>query len=556
MQALKLAVENSEGEITFKSFVKQVQLQVQSDVLYMDKQSFFDLHIFKNDNDYNKKNSVFDLLNHTGSPIGNKTLISWFNSPLSNINKINERLQIIDCLLRNHSSFESISNSMKNIPNITHVLSLIQEGNSQLSNWVNLSKFLENSIPILSSVSQLNDKSPFFIEILNKVDASELSKLNDIILKTIDFDSSKDWKRVYIRDGFNEELDEFKVRYSELENVLRDLAYELSLRHTQFPADSLNLVYIPQLGYLISLDLGYENIPESWEEVFQTTTNIYFKDEISEKMDSDYGDIYQMMIDLEIEILYDLQLNLLRFESKLIEIGSLFGKLDSYCSLAKSSVLLNLIKPEIIEDSILIIENGRNLIVEKSTQSYIPNGTNLINDNVTIITGANASGKSVYLTQIGIISFLSHIGSYVPATYCQIGIIDKILTKAITIESIEKNESFFYSDVLKMSKSLALKTEKSLLLVDEFGRGTDTIGGPSLLGSIIENLNKSKLGKRSIFTTHFHELFKDGVLNCNDKINHLHMEVLFDKKTTNGEEELVYLYQLKPGIAENSFGVE
>jgi DNA mismatch repair protein MSH5 len=505
---------------------------------------------------------MFDLLNRTGSTLGQKMLESWFRAPLANIDMINERLNVVDALAspQNSRHFDELNRCCKNLPNVNQVLSSIQTGKPSLSPWVNLSLFLQRAVEIHATVSLMSkddnygDAQPFFLELTQCINVTYLLTLHSQISNIIDFESSRDWKRVYVRDGYNEELDAFKIKYNELEELLRHLAYELSLRHRQIPESALNMVYIPQLGYLISLtmdvDMGSHCIPETWDEIFRTTTNVYFKDPTTEEMDEEHGDIYQMILDLEIEILYGLQEHVTTFQRSLSRVSLLISELDAFSSLAQGALSLNLTRPVFCNDPILEIDQGRNIIVEQQVGSYIANNTTLTNE-IAVITGANSSGKSAYLAQIGMISYLAHMGSFVPAKGCKIGIMDKILTKITSNESIMRNESFFYGDLIRVSKAIQMRSERSLVLMDEFGRGTDSVGGAALLGAIIEGLAGVS---RCVVTTHFHELFKSGVLQA--KVVHWHMDVLFTQKISNGVEELTYLFKLEPGVAENSFGIQ
>lgn len=580
-----LIFEETPEDITLSSIVKSIEIFSASDFMYVDSDSLYALQIIKPPNavtnhlHLSQKGSIIELLNRTGSSLGQKMFRSMLLSPSANAEMINKRLNIVALFVQeqNGQHLTELMKLEKSLGNINTIMDQISTGRANFVVWLNLEKFLNVALDILQIVHIMNSETTtatncaFFDRILDGVDLSDLRHLIKEINFFIDFDASKEWKRVYVRDGIHEELDDLKKKYNDLEITLHDLAYELSKEY-RIEEDLVNVVYIPQLGYLVSVDIEPDFVfPEAWDEIFRTATHIYFKDHYMNQMDTEYGDVYQLIIDFEIELLYQLQTEVLEFSGILHVLGSSFAELDCYLSLASSAILYDFCEPTIVEeDSIISIERGRHPLYEQQAAatttaaaatagSFIPNDTSITNTNVTVITGANGSGKSVYLSHVGLILYLSHIGSYVPASRAKIGLCDRLLTRIITRESIEKTASTFFTDLQRMSKCLQMKTERSVLLIDEFGKGTDTIGGPSLLGSIIQTLSESGVSCRTILTTHFHELFKTSILPAHIKLNHNHMKVLFSLNadtTPDDVEKVTYLYQLQEGLCDNSFGIE
>ncbi|KAH3680943.1 hypothetical protein WICMUC_000086 [Wickerhamomyces mucosus] len=582
-----------DGFTSFQDIVRTIEIFIASDYMYLDIDSLYSLQILNTPGNNSKstqrgvKTCLIDLINHTGSQLGFKFLNDMMLSPLANLQLIQERLKIVKVLVDpiNASMVEELIILQRKLGNINKILDSIKTGKSSFMIWLNFEKFLQTAVKICEICFQFRNNSldlvngdlfPFWDKLLNIVDLKNINELIKQINFIIDFDSSKDWNRIYIRDGINTELDNLKQKYNTLETVLHDLAIDLSNEYS-IRGDDLNVVYIPQLGYLISINLETsDSIPNDWVGVFSTSTNCYYKEAFMNQMDIDYGDVYQLIIDFEIEIMYDLQTKVMNdYSQNLVDLGNCLAELDCFLSFAKGSTLLRFCEPQIVTDPILYIEKGRHPLHEQSTNAFIANNTSISNDYVNVITGANGSGKSVYLTHLGIIVYLTHIGCYVPATHAKIGLCDRLLTRIITMEAMDIYESTFFIDLKRMSKCLELKTEKSILLIDEFGKGTDTFGGASLLGSIIEKLCNDKLGTRTILTTHFHELFEKGIID-QSKVKHNHMEILFEtlKPTTamaitststaaaaaesdiTNSNRLTYLYRLQDGLCNNSFGIE
>lgn len=529
----------------------------------MDPDSFYALQIFKpfNEPPTGMKSCVFDYINMTGSVLGGKLLKSWMYRPSAKIEVIRERHETLGCLLEEQNArlHGELVTLMKKLGNIQVFTNTMCSSTPKLPTWQGLVIFLRNAIEIITVIQSFRQfqETSLGHMIVEQVDLRIVRSLLSSINEIIDFDSSKEWKRVYVKDGVNQGLDDLRMKYNTLEETLQVLAYDLGREYRQFPNDGLNVVYIPQLGFLISIDNQYLNdSPRQWTEIFQTITTGYYKDVTMEKIDEDYGDIYQLMVDCEIEILFNLQtkVNDESTTSMLLNLGWLFAELDCFLSLASVCALHDFIKPEMCEDHILFIEQGRHILVEQSVPSFVPNDTSIPEQTLSMVTGANSSGKSVYLISVGIIVFLAHIGCHVPARRATIGVTDKMLTRIVTREAIDKCESTFFIDLQNMSRCMTMCTPRSLMLVDEFGKGTDAVGGPSLFGAIIESLAQAEFTPRTIMTTHFHELFKDSVLQGTGRVKHSHMDVIFAKEQ-NSAEKITYLFKLQDGLATDSFGI-
>lgn len=240
----------------------------------------------------------------------------------------------------------------------------------------------------------------------------------------------------------------------------------------------INAIYLPQLGYLLCVDASIEDMFDPavlyWTEIFREQNVIYYKNDDTKVMDEHYGDLHGIISDLELEILLELQNAVLNTKPAILLSGKCFAELEVLVSFAKTAISQNYVQPVIEEKECVIeIENGRHPLYETLVDTYIPNDLRMLggtfdndtwNNNfkrISVITGANASGKSVFLTQNGLIVFLAHIGCFVPADNARIGLVDKILTRVVTRESVAKTQSTFEIDANQMSKCLSLATPRS-----------------------------------------------------------------------------------------------
>lgn len=549
--------------------------------------------------------SLYELLDKTSSQSAKQLLKSWLVCPLTKIHDIQKRHDMIDIFVSNSNSIiiENIAIHIKRCPDINGLFQKFKTNNVSLTNWCTLSHFLEHGIKLFDLFTMLKmdtSEKNIVVFIKENIDISILKSLHRLINSIIDIDISKENKELIIFDGIDERLDGTRKIYNQLEEILGEVANDVENSISEIFSERginpdlsrsnlINAVYIPQLGYLITIDCSLETLITelenfNWEEVFRTPTNIYYKTEKTRHLDDEFGDIYGQISDMKIDILLKLQLEILKEVTILLKYNSILIEVDVLLSFSEVSKERNYIKPELSEDKCIInIEKGRHALYETLVDTYIPNDIYLdggyfdMEDNskmwhnedekrVAIITGANASGKSVFLTQTALIVYMAQIGSFVPAEYAKIGIVDKILSKIQIKETISNEHSSFELDAKQMAKCLSLTTERSLIIVDEFGKGTDIVDGPSLLGGILIHILNKKACPRLIGCTHFQEIFKDHIIPLNYKgIKHYTTEILLNKKILNNKyilnssidenQGITFLFNIKEGISRQSFGI-
>ena len=281
----------------------------------------------------------------------------------------------------------------------------------------------------------------------------------------------------------------------------------------------------------------------------------------------------------EIEILHKLADRVLYYRQELVRASDVCGDLDSTMALGTGAKRYGWVAPTVTDMSNIIdIQSGRHPLQELAVSHYIPNDCYLggcpspdgevdgeveelgerseQHTNVLVLTGPNHSGKSIYLRQVALIVYLAHIGSFVPAQRATIGLTDRILTRMTTKESVCRGESAFSIDLRQMAFAIGSVTRRSLLLVDEFGKGTQTEDGVALMAALIENLAlRRNESPRVLAATHHHELFEPGVLNMGRNMALAHMDARVNVESEGSGNELTFLYALVPGRVTTSFGV-
>ena len=285
-------------------------------------------------------------------------------------------------------------------------------------------------------------------------------------------------------------------------------------------------------------------------------------------------------LDREIEILHSLAAKILKHEKILIAASDLCGELDSIVALALGAARYQFVPPQMTTANIIHIEKGRHPLQELTVPSYVPNDCFIVGGkgdgrdeaqqdsqypdsvqdsietpSMIIMTGPNYSGKSVYLKQNALIVYMAHIGSFVPAEKATIGLTDKILTRIATRESVSRNQSAFMIDLQQVALSITLATRRSLVVIDEFGKGTNAADGAGLACGVLEYfLELENQQPKVLAATHFHEIFENGFLEERPGLSFGHMEVRSNIETRIFEDQITYIYNFKLGRSVSSFG--
>ncbi|KXH33866.1 MutS domain V [Colletotrichum nymphaeae SA-01] len=498
-----------------------------------------------------------------GTPQGKARLRQLFLRPLVNIDVIRERQATIAVFLQsgNEEAFSSISQGLRKVTDIKKTLA--QDAILQLQN--------SNGLVIIHKMVQV-------------VTVDKLTAIIDLVGNVVDFEETKANSRIAVRLHVNTELDELKQTYQGLESLLNEVSTTLSLELPTWARKFVTgCVFWPQLGFLTVVPLlegtqaGYEGqglSGDRWEQRFTANDNVYFKNNLMMELDEHFGDTYSRIVDLEVDILHSLACKILEHEATLSRVSDVCGELDCLVALASGALKYGWVCPTMTEDNIVSIYGGRHPLQELAVPAFISNdciliggsadeaktptsmpNSNNIGVSTLIITGPNHSGKSVYVKQVALIVYLAHIGSFVPATGATIGLTDQILTRISTRESVSQAESAFGTDLRQVAFLLNRATRRTLVAIDEFGKGTAADDGAGLMTALIDHF--STLGLQSpkvLITTHYHEIFEGGYLQERPGLSLAHMEVRLDIDANQMEDQVIFLYSLVPGRSTSSFG--
>ncbi|KAL4786062.1 muts domain V-domain-containing protein [Aspergillus varians] len=535
------------------------------------------------------------------TPQGKQGLRQIFLRPSVHLDVIRERHAFISVYLQadNCNPMNKMVKGLKHIKNLRPVMVNLQKGISTGSGkvsgfkttvWATLLAFAFYGIDVHDALQEtagghcLN----LYSKASNRLNNSallqaQLYRVGRMIQEIVDIDSSDEQGRAVVKSGLDRELDRMKDSYDGLNSLLKQVAVEIAATIPESFDIDVNVIYFPQLGFNIAIPLtntgeaAYNGSGEGWELIFITENRAYFKDFRMREMDENLGDIYGLICEKEIEIVYDLAQRVLQYERVLIEASDICGEIDSLLAMAQAVTCYNLVRPKMTEDNIIKIKGGRHMLQELTVSSYVPNDTFLVggrleehtashaqhapeslrigsSPSMLLLTGPNYSGKSVYMKQVALIVYLAQTGSFVPAENAEIGVVDKILVKSNSQDSVSQIQSTFMNDLQQISFDLKYITGRSLLLIDEFGKGTSENDGIGLACGILEHLLSREDAPKVIAATHFHEILENEFLRIRPRLQLGHMEVRVCEEPQEADEQITYLYNFRLGRSTKSFG--
>ncbi|KAI1322005.1 muts domain V-domain-containing protein [Xylariaceae sp. FL0255] len=543
--------------------------------------------------------SVYGLFCHLAvTPQGKIKLRRMFLQPSIDFDLIRERQRTLQYFIRpgNAEILEGLTKDLRTIKDMKYMMILLRKGvdnpgrKFSITNsvWAVLQRFAAYSLQVRESLRTMLEAEKVGIvrKVVQIIDVLQIRQVGELITETIDFEQSGERGRTAVKQGVDAELDERKRNYDGMEHFLANVI--TSLRHDipEWAGKYVqNCIFFPQLGFLTVVSTNPETgkgnyegegLHDVWERMFIADGSVYYKNRRMKELDAEFGDAYCMILDREIEIIYKLAVLVLQREDALIAASDVLGELDSLLAMAIGCAQYKWTAPKMSDANILYIEGGRHPLQELVVSSFISNDCFVAGGeeceeardrstssrsssrkapSTIVLTGPNHSGKSVYLKQVAIIVYLSHIGCFVPAEHAEIGLTDRILTRVATRESVARNESAFAIDLRQVAFAINFVTPRSLILIDEFGKGTNSQDGAGLMAATIEHF--TGLGSKRpklLIATHFHEILDDSFLSESEDLAFAHMEIHVDCDAPVVEDQVAYLYQFKPGRSISSFG--
>jgi DNA mismatch repair protein MutS len=523
--------------------IKNIKVQNLSNNMILDYSCMRNLEIIESSSN-NEDSTLLSLLDKTTTAMGGRLLKKWIKSPLIDIDKIKQRQEAIKELIDNKELIYEIHLNLDKIRDLNRIIMKI------LSNLANpkdigVLKFSLSYIPKIKELLK-NFKSSFITKNINNIkDIHPLLNLLDQAI--VDNPPFRISDGNIFKDGFNKELDDLREIANNSNNWL--INYQNNLKE-KYDIKSLKVGYNKVFGYFITVSKGQaDKVPDSFirkqtlvnQERFVTEELNTFEQKV---LSSDFK-----IKSLESKLYENLREDILKYFNEIKDIATSIGKIDVILSLAKSSIAYNYVCPEVNNSNSIDIIDGRHPIIEKNilNSSFIANDTHLNDEkSLFIITGPNMAGKSTYIRQVALIVILAQIGSFVPAKKATIGIVDKIFSRIGAQDDLSKGQSTFMVEMMESANILNNATNKSLVILDEIGRGTSTYDGISIAYSVCEYLlnNENKKAK-TLFATHYSELIDlekkyKNAINYNIAVKEIDHKIVFLRKIVKGSTDKSY----------------
>ena len=491
--------------------------------------------------------TLLDVIDKTISPMGGRLLKRWLALPLKNLQKIQQRHQVVDYLIKDVETFDTIRSYVKQIGDIERLISKVATQKISPREVIQLKNSLEAIVPIKSITENCaNDALKVLGEQLQSCDL-----LREKIIETVNEDAPVNiLKGSAIATGVSAELDEYRsLAYSGKDYL--DKMLERESQHTGIT--SLKIASNNVFGYYIEVRNAHKDkVPESWIRK-QTLVNAerYITEELKE-YEAKILSAEENIGKLEQKIFADLISWMTTYIKPVQQNAHLIGQLDCLGAFAELAISQQYVMPEIDESFDLEIKEGRHPVIEQQLevgQDYIANDVYLDREGqqIIMITGPNMSGKSAILRQTALIVLLAQMGSFVPAASARIGLVDKIFTRVGASDNISMGESTFMVEMNETASILNNISDRSLVLLDEIGRGTSTYDGISIAWAISEYLHEHPAKPKTLFATHYHEL--NEMTETFERIKNFNVSV---KETKNN---VLFLRKLVAGGSHHSFGI-
>ncbi len=514
--------------------------------VWLDRFTIRNLELFGSHNDNAK--TLIDVIDHTISPMGSRMMKRWLSLPLKDKAPIDERLDIVAYFLSQPQQKNDINQQLELVGDLERIISKVATARISPKEVVQLKRALTAIGPIKKACEQADNSA------LKKI-GEQLNSCQSVI-EEIERKITADppylvTKGNVIATGIHAELDELrKISYSG-----KDYLLQLQQRESERTGiSSLKVAFNNVFGYYLEVTHAHkEKVPTDWmRKQTLTTAERYITPELKEYEEKIVG-AEEKITALEVKLFAELVMNLIEYIPVIQLNASLLARLDCLLSFASTAQKNNYVRPHICENNVLDIKDGRHPVIEQQMKigdAYIANDVYLDNDvqQIIIITGPNMSGKSALLRQTALIVLMAQMGSFVPAKHADIGLVDKIFTRVGASDNISSGESTFMVEMNETASILNNLSSRSLILLDEIGRGTSTYDGISIAWAIAEYIHEHPTARaKTLFATHYHEL--NEMEKSMQRIKNFHVSV------KELENKVIFMRKLLPGGSEHSFGI-
>ncbi len=548
---LNYILETQKTSINQLNQIKRYEIEK---YMQLDTSTRKNLEILESNREKTKKGSLLWVLDETVTSMGGRALRHWIEAPLLDKNEIIKRQNAVEVLVQDNMLRDDLRDVLKTVYDVERLMAKVVGASANAREMISLKNSLEK-LPqlktLLGNIAQ-STQDHYFIELYQNLDI--LRDIYDLINASILEDVGINIKEGgIIKSSYDEQVRDYRNASTEGQKWLMELEAKEKER-TGIRGKWLRIGYNRVFGYYIEVTNSYKNlIPEDRYIRKQTLAGAerYVTEELKEIEEKILG-AKDKLVDLEYNIFCDIRKKVADQVIRIQKTANTISILDVLASFATVAVENQYVKPQIVEDGSIHIVNGRHAVVEKALKNadFIPNDTTLNNDTdrFLIITGPNMAGKSTYMRQVAIITYMAQLGSFVPAEQASISIVDRIFTRIGASDDLAMGQSTFMVEMQELSNILENATKSSLIILDEIGRGTSTYDGLAIAWATVEYIaDLNKIGAKTLFATHYHELIElekkiEGVKNYSIEVK-------------EKGDEVIFLRKIIPGGADESYGI-
>ena len=535
----------NETQMTSLEHINTITIYNLSKYMSLDINARRNLEITEKMRDKTKKGTLLWVLDKTSTSMGGRLLRRWLNDPLLDVTEIQERLNAVKELKDNMMLRGDVTETLKRVYDIERLAGKMAYGNANARDMITLKNSLEK-LPEVKKVLELC-QSPKLKELNNNLD--ELQDIFELIDKAIIEDPPMTVKDGgIIKMGYDPEIDTLKRASTEGKSWLTKLEAD---EKEKTGIKTLKVGYNKVFGYYIEVSKSFvSQVPDRFIRKHTLTNGERYITEELKTIENQILGAEEKVVNLEYNEFVKIREEIARNIKRLQKTATVVSTLDVLASFAQVAEDMNYCMPVVKNDGEINIKEGRHPVIDKmiGIGSFVPNDTYLNKDDsrLSIITGPNMAGKSTYMRQVALITLMAQVGSFVPATEAEIGVVDKIFTRVGASDDLSMGQSTFMVEMMEVATILKEATDNSLVILDEIGRGTSTYDGLSIAWAVAEYIaNKEKCGAKTLFATHYHELIElaekeEGIKNYSIAVKEKGEDIVFLRKIVEGGTDESY----------------
>jgi len=535
-----------ETRMAVLSSISRIESYEISDYMVLDHRTRKNLELTANMRDGKKYGTLLWILDKTRTPMGGRKLRQWIEQPLMKTSLIKARLDAVDEFYNSFSLREKTREKLKEIRDLERLFMRIAYGTASARDLIAVKKTLEVLPEIKNILSGVT--SEFLKKLLE--DIKELEEIKSLVENSIYDDPPLSLKEGnLIKKGFNSEVDELRVHRYDGKQWIADLETQ---ERERTGIKSLKVRYNKVFGYFIEVTNANKHlVPENYmRKQTLASAERFITPELKDYENKVLG-VAERLKEIEYELFCEVRDEVSRYASEILSTADAIAVLDVISGLGEAAVINNYVKPEVNRTTKIVLKASRHPVIEEilGRENFVPNDVYMdcSSDRLLIITGPNMAGKSTYLRQVGLSVIMAQMGSFIPADEGSLGLVDRVFTRVGAFDDLVMGQSTFLVEMMEVAHILKNASGRSLIILDEIGRGTSTYDGLSIAWAVAEYIHE-EIKAKTLFTTHFHELTQmaesfSGIKNY---------RVAVKEKG----DEIVFLRKIFPGGTDRSYGVK